>query len=206
MRLQDKCSLYNQRFPSSHDTQCLEPVLLSYLWVLCIIKCTASKFEVSLLPSLERAGLLQQLSFLNTGLGTKESTTVRWKSNSKPSPIQNQWPMPIRIQKTLANTLQITRENILFISQVNQENVHKVPESRSKFHMVLKEFTGRIGYWKDSGRQSPCLQLCTHWWIHQAPQNSSKPKATQTALFKLWGSQNKTKRYECEEEIGVGAE
>lgn len=65
---------------------------------------------------------------------------TRWKWNPKPDSIRNQLTKLISILHTEAYILQITRENILFTSQVNQENVHQVPESKSEFDIVLKDY------------------------------------------------------------------
>lgn len=175
---------------------------MSYLWVFCIIKCTASKLEVSLFPPLERAGLLQQLSFFNTGLGTKQNTRTEWKSNPKPNSIQNQWSTHIRILNTATNILQITGENISFPSQVNQENVQKVPESKSEFPTVLKKFTGRTGYWwtpEDRVSVFSCVPTGKATRLHQTVPNP-RPH-TQPWLNSLG---HKTKRHELEKSLGWG--
>lgn len=88
MSTKTKTVWWNQSFNSIYSLHVLATSILSnYLWVLCIIKCTTSKFEVSLFPPLERTGLLQQLSLFNTGLGRSRSTTTWLKWNSKANKI-----------------------------------------------------------------------------------------------------------------------
>ena len=96
--------------------------LSNYLWVLCIIKCTTSKFEVSLFPPLEGTGLLQELSLFNTGLGRSRSTTwLKW--NSKPSNTQNSWHTIADILNIISHVLQITGENTL-LAPFNHGNAY----------------------------------------------------------------------------------
>lgn len=187
------------RFRSSHDTQCLGSIPWSYLWVFCVIKCPASKFEVSLFPPLEGAGLLQQLSLFNAGLGTEQSTTTGWKPNPEPNPIQNlEFPTPWRTSYKCQERMFHSHHRPIKRMHIKHQ---KVKVNFAWFPKNLQVESATDWLWET---ESHCLQLCTHWRIHQAPLDSPKPKATQTAPVKLSRPPNKTKDMNVRKRQGWG--
>lgn len=140
MSTKTKTVWWNQSFNSIYSLHVLATSILSnYLWVLCIIKCTTSKFEVSLFPPLERTGLLQQLSLFNTGLGRSRSTTTWLKWNSKANKIHFHL-----VNDTLSLTFWIyyfsclpkyMREYCILIVQP-REDMCKAPRGKGEFDMV----------------------------------------------------------------------